>query len=504
MVGPLVTTTTLWPQPSVLSLTLGPQTGNLTRESQLVIVLVNLHQLQSVLTKLAAKQASDETVVQEVKSLLATRQREARKDDAFIAPSGKKPRVVTFGSEESREAPAPKPVGGGNASAVSLSAAKDQSAKAPLRPPQWGSPKPEKTEEQSRPQKQRVTSVAQGEWTCPVALASLTAVNKALSSGGALRGNLVVVPTPEHLQELFDQWKALSCDEPLTVLVDCHPSEWPAGASSVKASCKRGGKDLRTEAFLAAKLGDSSRAPWVKPAIQTNVAKHQPPSKTTLRIAAPAHYRQLYRAGWDDAEAVLTELANWQDGPVSALLGGRWKWIQMRNTFQLVAHLKVGPKIAEQLLAKSGRNGIFVTTAGTAGQSPPNSMFWFKQLEGEDAENYFRRSLAAANDRNQSLKIRAGGGNDLGVLRLPSDSVPVGPCVLKAQVPRSWENADIDAFFKEQGWQEIQVFNRIRKTKQGAFWTLKGLPPEDARDSPWHYVDDSNPDLQVYIQVHCT
>ena len=164
----------------------------------------------------------------------------------------------------------------------------------------------------------------------------------------------------------------------------------------------------------------------------------------------------------------------------------------------LVGHLRLPPNIADQLISKSGRNGILVTRAGVAGAAQPNAMLWLKKEENEDSECYYRRALATATSRSQSLKIRAGGGSDLGVLRLETDCIPEGPIVVEAQTPRAWEQEDVAAFLSDQGWQELRVFHRRKRSRNCAVWSLRGLPPSEEKLGPWHYVDQNKPDLQVF------
>ena len=78
-------------------------------------------------------------------------------------------------------------------------------------------------------------------------------------------------------------------------------------------------------------------------------------------------------------------------------------------------------------------------------------------------------ALGTATTRNQSLKIRAG-GNDLDVVTCLTD----------------------------QGCQEVTVFSRRKKNRFHVVWAVRGLPPAEEKLGPWHYVDQSKPDLQVY------
>ncbi|CAE7323649.1 L96, partial [Symbiodinium microadriaticum] len=343
-----------------------------------------------------------------------------------------------------------------------------------------------------------ITAVVPSEWTEPVRLAVLSGVLKALATGGDMPGNLVVVSSVEQYLELRDQFAAVACYAPLSVIIDDARRRQMPGVSEVRATVKRGPASPKPETLMLACIPDGAGGPKVKPVVRMDVAKYQPAAKVTVRVSAPSHYRQLFLDRWDTAQTVLTELAQWQDGPVSALLGGQWNWVTTKGTHHLVAHLRVPPSVADQLISRSGRNGILVTKAGVADKAPPQAMLWLKKEDHEDAECYFRRALATANTRNQSLKIRAGGGSDLGVPRLDTDGVPNTPIVIEAQTPRPWESEDVQRFLSDQGWQELTVLSRRKRNKFHVLWTVRGLPPTEETCGPWHYVDQGKPELQVY------
>ena len=284
----------------------------------------------------------------------------------------------------------------------------------------------------------------------------------------------------------------------MTVIIDGSLEQDLPGGLKTRASVKRGSAGFRVETIRLASIPEGAVAPQVKPAVRIDVAKYQPAAKVAVRISAPAHYRRIFHDRWGSAQTVVTEIANWQEGPVGPLLGGQWHWITTKNMHHLVGHLRLPPNIADQLISKSGRNGILVTRAGVAGAAQPNAMLWLKKEENEDSECYYRRALATATSRNQSLKIRAGGGSDLGVLRLETDCIPEGPIVVEAQTPRTWEQEDVATFFSDQGWQELRVFHRQKRNRNCAVWSLRGLPPSEEKLGPWHYVDQNKPDLQVF------
>ena len=454
------------------------------------------HQLKDLLQPLIQQRASDEQVAQKVKALLAAHQR-ARRQSSSEARS---PGTQTLRSPEH-----PTRTGRRVESAAS--------AKEPRPGPKHAQPntpdvEPRKVQvqpdgraggpRQATGPRKSITAVVPSEWTEPVRLAVLSGVLKALATGGDMPGNLVVVSSVEQYLELRDQFAAVACYAPLSVIIDDARRRQMPGVSEVRATVKRGPASPKPETLMLACIPDGAGGPKVKPVVRMDVAKYQPAAKVTVRVSAPSHYRQLFLDRWDTAQTVLTELAQWQDGPVSALLGGQWNWVTTKGTHHLVAHLRVPPSVADQLISRSGRNGILVTKAGVADKAPPQAMLWLKKEDHEDAECYFRRALATANTRNQSLKIRAGGGSDLGVPRLDTDGVPNTPIVIEAQTPRPWESEDVQRFLSDQGWQELTVLSRRKRNKFHVLWTVRGLPPTEETCGPWHYVDQGKPELQVY------
>ncbi|CAE7427449.1 L96 [Symbiodinium sp. CCMP2592] len=457
------------------------------------------HQLKDLLQPLIQQRASDEQVAQKVKALLTANQkaRRLRHTHEAVRPSTQAQTGSGQLNQPSRRVEFAVPASALPARSWTPTTTKASGAdRCKERDLPDGSRTNKPTQEAGL--KKSITAVVPSEWTAVVKLTTVAGVRKALASGSDLPGNLVVVSGVEQYLELRDQFAAVACYSPLAVIIDDPVRHQAPGLSEVKVSVKRGSAALKTETLMLACIPDGAAAPRVKPAVRIDVAKYQPAAKVTVRVSAPSHYRQLFRDRWDTAQTVVTEVAQWQDGPVSALLGGQWNWVTTKGTHHLVAHLRVPPSVADQLISKSGRNGILVTKAGVADKAPPQAMLWLKKEDNEDAECYFRRALSTANTRNQSLKIRAGGGNDLGVLRLETDGVPHSPIVIEAQTPRLWEREDVVTFLSDQGWQDVTVFGRRKKNRFHVVWTVRGLSPVEEKLGPWHYVDRSKPDLQVY------
>ena len=114
-----------------------------------------------------------------------------------------------------------------------------------------------------------------------VKLTTLAGVRKALASGSEMPGNLGVVSGDEQYLELRDQFAAVACFVPLSVIIDGADRHQAPGLTGVKVSVKQGSAVLKTD------IPDGAAAPKVKPAVRIDVAKYQPAAKVTVRASAP-------------------------------------------------------------------------------------------------------------------------------------------------------------------------------------------------------------------------
>ena len=214
--------------------------------------------------------------------------------------------------------------------------------------------------------------------------------------------------------------------------------------------------NMKFEEITFASLGLKSLGPIPRQPKAAALKKFQPDPKIMIRISAPAQYRQsfLEKNEWDSAKTVLLQVAQWKTCPVSTISGGTWQWQQVQKHHTLVGHLRVPEKVALALESHSGQKGIFITRTGVDKRN--EKVKWMPRPHEYDADNYLRSCLAEAKKREQSLKFRMGGGSDLGVLRLPTDTVPQRPTQIQVQgFPRSWDAPDVTNFLNEQGWQEV-------------------------------------------------
>ena len=215
-------------------------------------------QLRKLLQSLIDQNAPDEQVAQKVKALLAANQRTRTPHpaEAIRAPQPQRPqaqeetskpsRRVVFATPEEKtgnrpntHASGPKPAGGGP-------------PKAREQPQGGGKISTQRTVPVSS--KQAITAVMSSEWTSTVKLASLAGVRKALATGGSMPGNLVLVNSVDQFLELRDQWIAVACYEPMTVIIDGSLEHDLPGGLQTRASVKRGSGGFRVETIRLASL----------------------------------------------------------------------------------------------------------------------------------------------------------------------------------------------------------------------------------------------------------
>ena len=352
----------------------------------------------------------------------------------------------------------------------------------------------QKTAQQSLP-----TGLAPSEWSSPPKTMAKTHMINCLREGKDLPGNVVFIHHEAEAQELKDLWQSLAVDFP--VLAIRAGSEGGLGAKFVRASIKWPGNSKFTLATLATwNIGKSEAVITHKPPQSTNIAKFEPTPKVFVRISAPSHYRKqfLNQDVQDSAQLVLSHICGWKKVPTTILTGGSWKWEWGKCSEQLVGHIKLTPAHARELETCSGMNGIFITE--TKVHSRSESIMWIERNQNETREDYYRRVVALAKGRTQSLKYRRNGGHDLGVIKKDTDPHRHAPLMVDIQgVPRTWDGEDITLFMTAQKWSDISVVNRRRVDKTTFRWTVKAKPPEAGAQGPWNYVDEQNSDLTILV-----
>lgn len=115
----------------------------------------------------------------------------------------------------------------------------------------------------------------------------------------------------------------------------------------------------------------------------------------------------------------MAHVASWKKVSTSILTGGSWKWEWGRCSEQLVGHVRMSTENAQKLEACSGQAGIFITRIQVLAKK--EELLWLDRKADEDREQYHARVLKFAAERNQLIKYRKFGGNDLGVIKLAAD-----------------------------------------------------------------------------------
>ena len=288
-----------------------------------------------------------------------------------------------------------------------------------------------------------INGVLFSEWSVPIQLTNLGLARKALEAGQKVPGNMIIAKNFE-VQELHTLWTSFTCYDALTVI--CDAKFGGLGGTLIKVSVKRAGSQrLRAESVHLWPLGARGQAPYVRPAMTTDIKQFQPPQKVTLRINAPDHYRRHFKETVqpDTPAAICLELAGLQVAAASTFTGGDWNREKTSRTNQLIGHLRVPPAVADKLLPPSGRRGVFITQ--TKVTSRAETVTWCDKHEGESHEDYHARCMALG----KGLKFRSGGGKDLGYILAPGETQPHRPQVVAVQgIPKDWDADDVVRFLE--------------------------------------------------------
>ena len=347
-----------------------------------------------------------------------------------------------------------------------------------------------------------IVSVNASEWPTDTKFTSKGKLLKSWEEGKPQEGNLVVVKSLDEFHEIQDQRTAFGCTSALTVLLN---ETIPADlGKKVSVTVQRGHQKPKLEELSLISLGLATLCPKPRNPTSTSVRKFQPETKVTVRVCAPAHYREQYlpKGEWDSAHRVLLEIANWRIAPASTCTGGHWQWSKVQKHYQLVGHLRVAPQIAKALELNSGKKGVFITQTGVDKRT--ERLKWYNKANA-DHENHLTDCLADAHRRGQGLKFRCGGGNDIGVISLPTDTIEKRSSSLTVQgIPKEWDAPDVAAFLTDQGWSAVQPTSCRPMGRGKVRWYIKAMSPPGGADEAlpnctWHYVDKDDESLQVYV-----
>ena len=186
------------------------------------------------------------------------------------------------------------------------------------------------------------------EWTMPLKLTQKRKALEVLTAGQELEANLIPAQTFDDYLEIRDLCRALRIWPPVTVLIE-HIGRVDTG-KLVQVAARRGHGPMKPMSFVMMHLTYDELCPQPIPSVKVDLQSQKPPAKTTSRITAPSHYRKSFLPikTQDDIRTVISEIATWQKGPLSALTGGTWAWSTIGKSEQLVGHLRVSPERAKR------------------------------------------------------------------------------------------------------------------------------------------------------------
>eukprot|EP00435_Cladocopium_sp_Y103_P028297 s1481_g7.t1 len=140
----------------------------------------------------------------------------------------------------------------------------------------------------------------------------------------------------------------------------------------------------------------------------------------------------------------------------------------------VIGYAKVPVEKINDLLAKSGRSGVFVDRL--AKERDKKQFVSWVRLDGLDPVAYLNKALAEAKDKKSPVAWRAGGGNCLGIRLSDAPAVNVVSVWRAKGVPFSWSEADLLKVLTEAGWTEVSVV--AYPTKKVRPWLLKAKAPD--------------------------
>ena len=342
------------------------------------------------------------------------------------------------------------------------------------------------------------------EWAGNVKLCKLADLEKALSLGDPLPGNLVISPDPKVVKEAKILWSAHEGSEPLTIGISAKESG-EKHQTPVSIWWKPGKQtDSRpVRSFLNLTHISAEKGPTVAAPIKISIPNKKGPELVTLRLLVPDFYRQFVCGTHhaDDPGTVISSWAKHVACPVASLTGGRWEKVSHRHGNFLIAHVRTSKKIADMICESSGH--LFATTLPCKLAPTRSSVTWIPRSENMTAEVYWNYVKKQSDLKKCPMAIRQGGNSDLGLIGASPQDFPderAKHWIMKG-VPHHWDSEQVTSFLTTQMWSNIEVRNR-RKFKGMTEWTFKGRQPprKDGSLSFFHYADSEDDTLISIFQ----
>ena len=310
--------------------------------------------------------------------------------------------------------------------------------------------------------------------------------------------NLVEITNKQQLEEISTYHAAHGCAHSLTIL--CSGEAYNSLGNTFSSAKITRNKTQKVENISLKALGDSKAVPWPRPAQAFDIKAIPQITRSTVRIAAPAMYRQEYHTR-DSARLILTDIANWNTGiPIPALASTKWQKQSHTQTYTLVGFCKLPDKHIQTLVERSGSRGIFINKQED--ESTRRHIQWFDKDKGLDTTDYFKNCLAEAQKHKTPLVYRKGGTSNLGI---PCDAASYHKnkqiAIIARGVPEHWEAEEIHSLMEQQNWTEVKPINKRRKGKHLSEWLiLAKSPSEQSTLESWHF-QDANDGTHIHM-VH--
>ena len=328
-----------------------------------------------------------------------------------------------------------------------------------------------------------ITHLVSHEWTAPPTLGHSTEILQAIRTGNTLpKANITEVWSLTEAEALRTAWRAHGLTTSLTLLL-YGPAKKLDSATHTRIRTTRGRQGQRVEEVALLALGTDGNHPWTQKAIKVNDTTSQIIPRHTLRIAAPAEFRQYFHDTHDKPHLIVADMAQWETTlRAGALTGGQWNETWSKHDSLVVGYLRLPCKDAEKLVPHSGTRGIFVNIQET--DSLPKPITWIARDPSEGPDQYLSRCQQQAQTKNSGLFYCKGHAtNNLGILAPRGDpATRSSRFYLIRGVPRQWEAEEITTFLTDQKWSALE---RFTKSKFKPEWKFRAIPPDEKE--VYHY-----------------
>ena len=309
-------------------------------------------------------------------------------------------------------------------------------------------------------------------------------VMKKLEVGENLEGSVAIAPSldkaleAQQLAQVHKLSLKFAC-----VVVGVDASKLPSGVTMVTLpvsfSNGPGVQSTKFQKMACVLLGNES------PSLPMGLVKQvqsAPPLKelATVRFFVPKMF--LSKAQWQLWNAKATSMVQeWSGGSSGRCIHASYGWAATtqanwkgdKEDF-VIGYAKVPVEKIDEVLAKSGRSGVFVDRL--AKERDKRQFVSWIQFDVGDPAAYLSKALSDAKAANSAVVWRAGGGNCLGVRSSTAPAVNAVSVWRVKGAPFSWSDSDLFKVLTEAGWTELSVV--AFPTKKIRPWLLKAKAPD--------------------------